>query len=149
MLVRLIYASRPNERIGISEVQKILDVSKRNNGNVHISGALIFTEYYFLQCLEGHRNEVNQTYARIAKDERHTDCVLLRYDHVDARIFGKWTMGQIALKKQQNPIIEKYSTHGFFDPYAMNSNQSELFMTDIAKAVSRQQQQATITNMKA
>jgi len=148
MLVRLIYASRPAKNIGISEVHKILETSKRNNGNVNVSGALIFTEHYFLQCLEGHRNAVNQTYARISKDERHTDCVLLRYDHVDSRIFGKWSMGQIALNKQQNPIVEKYSAHGFLDPYAMNSNQSELFMTDIAKAVSRQQQQATITNMK-
>jgi len=149
MLVRLIYASRPNARIGISEVQKILEISKRNNGNAHLSGALIFTEHFFLQCLEGHRNAVNQTYARISKDDRHTDCVLLRYDHVDARIFGKWSMGQIALKKQQNPIIEKYSTHGFFDPYAMNSNQAELFMIDIAKAVTQQQHQATLANIRS
>ncbi|MDX8388097.1 MAG: BLUF domain-containing protein [Ghiorsea sp.] len=148
MLVRLIYASRPNKVIGMSEVAKIMSVSKHNNQLSELSGALIYTEHYFMQCLEGDRNAVNQAYTRISKDDRHTDCVLLRYEHVDARIFGQWSMGQIALGKQQNPIIKKYSSHGFFDPYAMNSNQSELFMHDVAKAVSRQHQTATITNLK-
>ncbi|OIQ00742.1 MAG: hypothetical protein AUK35_02550 [Zetaproteobacteria bacterium CG2_30_46_52] len=148
MLVRLIYASRPAKNIGISEVSQIMSVSKHNNQMGNLSGALIYTEHFFMQCLEGDRNAVNEAYTRIGKDDRHTDCVLLRYEHVDFRIFGQWSMGQISLGKQQNPIVKKYSDHGYFDPYTMNSNQSELFMHDVAKAVTRQQQTATITNIR-
>lgn len=147
MLVRLIYASRPSRTLGISEMAKIMSISQRNNGATNLSGALIYTDHFFMQCLEGERNAVNEAYTRIGKDDRHMDCVLLRYEHVDARMFGQWSMGQIALGKEHNPIVYRYSEHGFFDPYNMTSNQSELFMHDVSKAVTRKQQTATITSL--
>lgn len=132
MLTRLIYASRPSRALGIAEVDRILSASKQNNAAAHISGALIYTDHFFMQCLEGPRNDVNATYLRISADERHTDCVLLRYEHVDARLFAHWAMGRIQLAADRSPIVQRYSTHGMLDPYALNSRQAEMFMQDVA-----------------
>ena len=145
MLVRLIYASRPTDEIGIHEVSKILKVSKKNNAKSNITGVLVYSTHVFLQCLEGPRNEVNQTFQRICNDTRHNDCVLLQYMAVDARLFGRWDMGNIKFKAEHNPIVLKYSEHGFFDPYDMNSNQIEMFMKDIAIKVSKSLTQTLIT----
>jgi len=133
MLVRLTYTSRPGEQLGIHEVDTILTTSKRNNATNHISGILVYGDHFFLQCLEGPRNEVNDTYLRIAGDKRHTDCMLLRYEHVDCRIFGQWAMGRIQYKAEASGLAKKYSTHGFLDPYAMSSNQAEKFMIELGE----------------
>ena len=149
MLVRLIYVSRPTQNLGIYEVNEILQISKKNNARDHITGALIYSDHVFLQCLEGPRNEVNQTYQRIGKDERHMDCVLLQYEHVDARLFGRWDMGSIQFKAEHNPVVMKYSAHGYFDPYGMNSRQCEMFMRDVAQLVSKKISQTLITTHHA
>jgi len=148
MLVRLTYASRPSKELSIHEVDTILAISKRNNAANHLSGILVYGDHFFLQCLEGPRNEVNDTYLRIARDPRHTDCMLLRYEHVDCRIFGQWAMGRIQYKAEASGLAKKYSTHGFLDPYAMSSNQAEKFMIELgelaANANSRQKLQKTL-----
>jgi len=133
MLVRLIYCSRPARQLGINDIGKIINVSEKNNKPDHISGILIFTDVFFIQCLEGPRNAVNQAYTRICQDDRHMDCILLRYEHVDSRLFGQWAMGRIELTSQHHPVVYKYSAHEFLDPYAMSSNQAELFMRDMGK----------------
>lgn len=147
MLVRLIYASRPAHQLGIHAVNEILKVSKKNNARDHITGALVYSEHVFLQCLEGPRNEVNIAYQRISKDTRHTDCLLLQYTAVDSRLFTRWDMGNIQFKAEHNPIVLKYSDHDFFDPYNMNSNQCEMFMKDLAIVVSKSQKQSLITQI--
>lgn len=149
MLVRLIYASRPSQQVGIHGVNEILTISKKNNIKDNITGALVYSEHVFLQCLEGPRNEVNTTYRRICADARHTDCVLLQYMDIDFRLFGRWDMGSIQFKAEHNPLVMKYSEHGFFDPYNMNSRQCEMFMKDIAVAVSKSLKRTLITNHSA
>lgn len=137
MIVRLIYTSRPARALAMHEVEDILQISKRNNTANHISGMLVYGDHFFLQCLEGPRNEVNETYLRICRDDRHQDCILLRYEQVECRIFGQWAMGRIQYKASASLLAMKYSAHGILDPYAMSSVQAEMFMKelgDIAKA---------------
>jgi len=133
MLVRLIYASRPSETLSIHELDSILSVSKRNNAANHLSGILVYGDHFFLQCLEGPRNEVNESYLRISRDPRHNDCMVLLYEHVDCRIFGQWAMGRIQYKAEASRLAKKYSTHGFLDPYAMRSTQAEQFMEELGR----------------
>ncbi len=133
MLVRLIYASRPSRALAIHEVDEILKVSKHNNAAKHISGVLIYGDYFFMQCLEGPRNEVNETYLRICRDDRHHDCILMLYEQVDCRIFGHWAMGRIQYKAKSSSLAMKYSPHGYLDPYAMTSTQAEKFMRELGE----------------
>ncbi|GIX35050.1 MAG: hypothetical protein KatS3mg126_0829 [Lysobacteraceae bacterium] len=76
-LYRLIYASRAIEQMKPDDLAQILASSQRNNQRVHVSGALLFSAREFLQCLEGGREAVNATYARILGDPRHEGAVIL------------------------------------------------------------------------
>ena len=64
--VRLIYVSRMTEACDTKALQDILDASQKNNAERGICGVLCYDPLFFMQCLEGERDAVNEIYARIA-----------------------------------------------------------------------------------
>lgn len=89
--MQLIYASRP---FGYDELSLagILLQARQNNARNGITGALICREDLFLQMLEGRRDVVTSTFARILRDERHVDVVNLLSTDIDNRLFPEWSM---------------------------------------------------------
>ena len=89
--MQLIYASRP---FGYDDLALtgILSTARRNNLRDGITGALICREDLFVQLLEGNRDAVTQTFARILRDDRHTEIITLLSDDRDARLFPDWAM---------------------------------------------------------
>jgi hypothetical protein len=89
--MQLIYASRP---FGYDELvlAGILSSARRNNSRDGITGALICREDLFVQLLEGRRDVVTATYARILQDDRHVDVVTLWSGDLEERLFPKWSM---------------------------------------------------------
>jgi hypothetical protein len=47
----------------------------------------------FMQVLEGEDAAIDETYARILLDPRHTSIVLLERAAIKTRTFGRWHMG--------------------------------------------------------
>ncbi|MGI8724923.1 MAG: BLUF domain-containing protein [Methyloceanibacter sp.] len=74
--MQLIYTSRP---FGYDDLvlTGILAAARRSNARDGITGALICREDLFLQMLEGPRDVVTATFARILRDDRHTEIVNL------------------------------------------------------------------------
>jgi len=105
-LVRLIYASTATDGLAPNEYQAILSTSIKNNAASDITGMLCCNGQYFLQCLEGSRQEVNRTYSRILNDPRHQDVVLLSYGEVSTRQFSEWAMGYVALSSNASAEIK-------------------------------------------
>lgn len=67
-LYRLVYYSR-NTIMGLTEkirasVDQILETSQRNNADVGVTGALMFTDGLFAQVLEGQRDAVETVFER-------------------------------------------------------------------------------------
>lgn len=95
-LYRLAYFSR-NSIVGTSEsisaeVQQILQVSRRNNLKIHVTGALLFNSSCFAQVLEGPLDAVEQTFERIQRDPRHADVTVLELTSATVREFPAWSM---------------------------------------------------------
>lgn len=90
-LVHLIYASRP---FGFDDLALtgILASARRNNIRDAITGALICREDLYVQMLEGSREHVDAAFARIVRDDRHTDVRQLWTGSVEARLFPEWAM---------------------------------------------------------
>lgn len=90
-LIQLIYASRP---FGFDDLalSGILASARTNNNRSGITGALICREDLYLQLLEGEPDAVNYTFARIRKDDRHTDVTTLVHGPIDKRLFPEWAM---------------------------------------------------------
>ena len=135
MLVRLMYASRAVESAGEAELTQILQQSKRNNPGVGVTGVLCLSAGIYLQVLEGGRNAVSALYNKIAADPRHKEVVILRYEEIDERSFGSWSMGQANLSRLNPAVVIKYSETAELDPYSVSGRVSmALFHELVASA---------------
>lgn len=134
MLVRLVYVSYANSAMSEKEIGEILEKSKANNGKMNISGVLMYSDRYFLQCLEGERKDVNKTYLRIAADTRHSRCMQIEYSQVDSRLFTNWSMEYVAYNGVADQLFEKYSENGMFMPYEFSAGQAVGLLTELSQA---------------
>ena len=116
---RLVYYSR-NAILGLDEevreaVDQILTASKRNNASAGISGALMFTDGYFAQVLEGQRDAVEEVFERIQLDDRHADVQLLSFEAVDGRLFPNWAMAFVGHARGSREKFGHYAATSGFD----------------------------------
>jgi hypothetical protein len=132
-IVRLIYASRLKKKLDHAAVEKIADVSRRNNRKLGVTGALCSSPRGFLQILEGPPAAVNELYNRIVRDPRHADVTLLEYVRVPFREFENWSMAYIHTDEIAQALLHKYSTHRVFDPFTMGPMQARVFLLAITE----------------
>ena len=132
-IVRLIYASRLKKKLDHAAVEKIADVSRRNNKKLGVTGALCSSPRGFLQILEGPPEAVNELYNRIVRDPRHADVTLLEYVKVPFREFENWSMAYVRTDEIAQALLHKYSTHRVFDPFTMGPMQARVFLLAITE----------------
>ena len=112
-LYRLVYSSIyragrvDNE---LSALRAILSQSRKNNQTSDVTGYLMFDGDSFVQVLEGPRENVEATMARIARDERHRDVAVIAIHPTESRAFEGWKMGGYRRSAEQDPI---FAAHGF------------------------------------
>ena len=131
MLVRMIYVSRAVNPSSGSPTDSILASSREHNLSSGITGILCYGGGIYLQAIEGGRNQVNNLYAQIVSDKRHTDVVLLNYEEIAERRFGGWTMGQVNLSKLNTSVVLKYSELPVLDPYAVSGHVSLALLEEL------------------
>ncbi|HNR31310.1 MAG TPA: BLUF domain-containing protein [Candidatus Hydrogenedentes bacterium] len=130
-LVRLIYVSRMTEACDTAAIQDILKVSRRNNPARDITGMLCYDPKYFMQCLEGPNNAVNDLYRDIARDIRHTQVTLLDYQEIEERAFGQWSMAFLRGDDLDTGLLRKFGGRGKFDPFMLSPGQARELVIDI------------------
>ena len=91
-MFELIYRSIAQPSITNNEVVDILNTSRQFNAAHGITGCLVFYNHEFVQILEGDKKTVQELYAKIEKDKRHTDVQLLDENEKAERTFPKWSM---------------------------------------------------------
>lgn len=98
-LVRLIYTSTITEQFEVDDIARILKVAQVKNKALNVTGLLSFNRQFFLQCLEGTRQDVNQIYHKIATDPRHKKPEIIDYQEIPHREFDSWNMGYLQIQK--------------------------------------------------
>jgi hypothetical protein len=88
-----VYRSKARPGLADSDIQAILDSSRRNNPNTGLSGMLLYGRGRFIQLLEGPGPAVDRIYRRILSDPRHNDVVLVYDRSGEPRRFTDWAMG--------------------------------------------------------
>ncbi len=83
-----------NERDTV--LAEIFDVARANNKNADITGALLITDHYFVQALEGDEAAVRSLYEHISEDQRHENVTVVDEGSVDSRLFAQWAMAQVS-----------------------------------------------------
>ena len=134
-LSRLVYASRSAEALPQAAIDQILAVSRANNARVGVTGALMYGAREFLQCLEGSREAVNATYARILRDPRHADVVILDYREIDRRWFAGWGMHHVPPLWSARQRLLRYGEREAFAPRTMSAGSALALLEDLARAM--------------
>lgn len=88
----LVYISEACEKICYSDIQSILESSRRQNLKFNITGLLIYKDHHFIQILEGQEEDVMSTLARIIQDRRNHHLKVQIESRSNCRIFDKWAM---------------------------------------------------------
>lgn len=136
MLTRLLYVSRAVRKDDKAAIESILASARQHNPENGITGVLCYGGGIFLQAIEGGRKAVNDLYAQIIRDPRHTDVQLLHYEEITERHFGGWTMGQVNLSKLNASIVLKYSERPEFDPYGVSGRVSLALLEELMATAS-------------
>jgi hypothetical protein len=71
----------------------ILRKSHANNASKGMTGFLIRTPVHFLQLLEGRKEDIDATMARIQSDDRHLSMRIFYRGEAAERTFQTWEMG--------------------------------------------------------
>ena len=124
MLVRLLYASRACVPIAADAMHEIMQQSHAHNPQHGITGILCHSDKVYMQVLEGGRAQINTLYAKILRDPRHTDVVLLHYEEIAERRYSCWTMGQANLGKINASTMLRFAELPEVDPHAMSGHHS-------------------------
>ena len=132
-LVSLIYTS---EMTGSMDFMDILEVSRARNEREGITGVLLFCNNNVVQCLEGSRETVNNTYARIVQDKRHQNPLLVDYRILSTRLFSEWSMGYVPESSVTQPTLLKYSVSQNFEPRLLSGESCLGLLTELTQKVS-------------
>ncbi len=131
-LVSLIYTS---EMTGSMDFMDILEVSRARNEREGITGVLLFCNNNVVQCLEGSREAVNRTYARIVQDKRHQNPLLVDYRMLSTRLFSEWSMGYVPESSITQPTLLKYSVSQDFEPRLLSGESCLRMLAELTQKV--------------
>lgn len=134
-LIRMIYASTKQDTLTKDDIENILTVSRSNNTRAKVTGVLCFSHNYFLQCLEGERQHVNDLYNRIASDDRHSEPFIIEYSEISERSFGNWAMGYVPQTEVSKELILKFGPTGDFDPTNMSAASALGFLKSLTQTI--------------
>ena len=126
MLVRLLYASHAARDTPVGGITAIMQQSHNYNPRHGITGVLCHSDRLYLQVIEGGREQVNALYAKILRDPRHTDAILLHYEEICERRYSGWTMGQVNLNKLNPGTLLRYSCLLYTSPSPRDRTRSRM-----------------------
>lgn len=101
MPYQLIYSSASSTPLQPDDLEDILEQAQSNNSEDGITGALVYSEGFFLQILEGERSEVEILMRRISKDLRHERVSILHAGDVQQTAFSDWKMAYVSATPAQ------------------------------------------------
>lgn len=131
-LVRLIYASKVSNGMSAAQLEEIIEKACSRNEKRDLTGLLCCNSKFFLQCLEGSRESVNELYQVIQNDQRHHAITLLDYQDISTRTFTEWGMKLVTSMDTHSRLNLKYSGNSHFDPYEMTGQSCLGLMGEIA-----------------
>ena len=131
MLVHCLYASHAAQPLTSSLLDSILEQSCKNNPRIGITGLLCFTKNIFVQIIEGGRDEVNELFLTIVRDNRHRDIRLLAFEEISQRQFGNWTMGQVDIGNINAALLLKHSEKIELNPFAGSARATMALLADL------------------
>jgi hypothetical protein len=133
-LVRLIYASQAARgEISGDTVRTILAKSIQNNRLADITGFLVVGDDRFLQVLEGPAPNVDETFARLRRDDRHVNVTLIDRSPAQRRLFRSWNMAHRQIGPGDIGLLNQAGLHEF-TPQMLDADRALTFLKGVGQA---------------
>lgn len=108
-MIRIIYASSATIEFTESKLMQLLGKARQNNGELDVSGLLLYAKGNFFQILEGDEQKVDALFNKIEQDDRHVSVVVLDRAEIKKRAFPNWSMGFRNLESFDRSQIRGYN----------------------------------------
>ena len=104
---RLTYMSSFSRPLQEEEIAEIGAYASRRNAEDGITGVLLTLGTVFYQIIEGDDRAIDDLYARVLRDDRHTDITCLGTEPAATRrMFPDWSMNVIGLDRLGGEVVE-------------------------------------------
>ncbi len=103
-IFKLIYTSMATCTVDNNVLSSIEAVAGEVNADLHVTGALLYSSKHFVQLLEGDRNDVEDIFEKICRDDRHKNIIVNLRASSDERLFPFWSMAVIDLDATENEL---------------------------------------------
>jgi hypothetical protein len=107
-LYHIVYVSSASHLFSKQELLDLLEKAREKNYRLGITGLLLYRDGDFIQLLEGDKAAVENLYATINADPRHSQATILLEEPTDQRLFNDWSMG---FRNLSDPDVQ--ATPGF------------------------------------
>jgi len=92
MIYYLLYYGVESFKFEQKDFEELLNQARERNGQLGITGKLIYCEGTFIQVLEGDEHAIKEVYQSIEKDSRLIATKLVAEGLADKRYFKDWSM---------------------------------------------------------
>lgn len=123
-LISLVYVSYATQEMSGEELKDLLEVCRRNNKPLNVTGMLLYRDGYFIQALEGEEDTVMDLYETIVKDPRHDRVLTVYKGEIVNRAFTDWSMGFRNLEDVDFSEYPEYTDFSQFSPEYFSNNPS-------------------------
>ncbi|GAA4703028.1 BLUF domain-containing protein [Nocardioides conyzicola] len=107
-MLSLTYVSSTKELLSVQELVELLEAIRPKNDELELTGMLLYSGGNVIQTLEGPDETVEQIFASIEVDPRHTGVLVLLREQIEERAFPQWSMGFRNLGDREVHDIEGY-----------------------------------------
>ena len=103
---RVTYMSRFSRPLSSEDIEEIGMYSARRNAADGITGVLVTLGSVFFQIIEGDEVAIDDLYARVLRDGRHTGVICLQTEELATdRLFPEWSMNVIDLDHATGDVV--------------------------------------------
>ncbi len=102
---QVVYISQATEACTESELNELIEVSRRNNKKHSITGAMLYLESSFIQVIEGEDAAISHLLDKLRADTRHQNIRILSDHLVQVRNFQNWSMGVVKAVEVDEPQV--------------------------------------------
>ena len=107
-MYQILYTSKATHPFTDNELKDLLNLARVNNASKSITGMLLYCNSYFIQLLEGNKEDLLALFLIIAADKRHTDIQKVLGSEMLAPQFPDWSMGYQFLTEAQLKNLEQH-----------------------------------------
>lgn len=134
MLAHLIYCSVPATTLRATGLAQIVEHARARNRDSGITGMIACTDEAILQVLEGDIDAIAALYARIEKDTRHREVVLLAAVKAPRGRFWRWPMGFVRLGAEHGDLLVRHGGQACLAPLELDADAALDLLEALAQA---------------